>query len=94
VRRLATAEPHLYLDLVTFLEEASSRSDADLQIVLVRPRSNAHLLDLGDVLVLLGIAGTLVLLEAKLAQVGDPADRRTGAPGDFDQVEAGLLGTL
>ena len=93
MRRLAPAEPHFYFDLVTFLEEAAGRSDPNLQVVLVGARSDAHLLDLGDVLILLGIAGTLVLLETELSQVSDPAHGRTGATGDFDEIEAGLLGT-
>jgi len=46
MRRLASPESHLDLDLVALLEEASGRPDAHLQVVIVRARSNAHFLDL------------------------------------------------
>ena len=76
---------------MTVFEEAPRRAYADLQVVLVRARSQADLLDLRDVLVLLGITGAFVLLEPESPQVRDPTHWRICRTGDFDEVEAGVL---
>src|SRR5919202_1957153 len=57
----------------------------------VRARSQADLLDLRDVLVLLRVARALVLLEPEPSQVGNPTHGRIGRRRDFDEVEPGLL---
>src|SRR5262249_9233834 len=87
MRGFATAEPHLDFHLVAVLQKTASGSDAYLQVMLVSPGPQAHLLDLRDMLILLCIASALVLLEAKLANVANSADGRTGTRGDLDQVE-------
>ena len=76
---------------MTFFEEAPRRAHADLQVVLVRARSQADLLDLRDVLVLLCVAGALVLLEPESSQVRDATHWRIGRRRDFDEVEPGVL---
>jgi hypothetical protein len=91
MRSFAAAEAHFDLDLVAVLQETASGSYPHLQVVLVGPWPQTHLLHLGDVLVLLRIAGALVLLEAKLAEIGNAANGRVGICRDFDQVEARLL---
>lgn len=60
--------------------------------MLVGARSQSDLLDLRDMLILLGITRAFVLLEPEPAQVRDATYWRVGCSGDFDQVEAGLLG--
>src|ERR687888_52325 len=45
------------------LEKASSGAQTDLQVVLIGAWPQTHLLDLRDVLVLLGVTGALFLLE-------------------------------
>ena len=62
VGRFTPAKPDFDFDLVALLEEAASRAHAHLQVMVVGPRPQPNLLDLGDVLVLLGVAGTLVLI--------------------------------
>jgi hypothetical protein len=92
MRCFAAAETHLNFHFVAFFEEAACRANTDLQVVLVGAGPQADLLDLGDVLVLLGIPRTLVLLEPESPQVRDAAHRRIRGGGDFDEVEAGSLG--
>jgi hypothetical protein len=91
---LATTEAHFDFYFVPVLEEAASSSHAYLEIMLIRARPQADFFDLGDVLIFLRVARALVLLEPELAQVCDPTHWRIGRRGDFDQVEASLLGTL
>jgi hypothetical protein len=90
--RFSAAEAHLYFYFVAVFEKASSRSDADLEVMVVRARSDAHFFDLRNMLVLSGIASAFVLLETKLAEIGDATDGWICAGRDFDQIEAGLLG--
>ena len=91
MRRLASAEPHLDFDLVAFLEEPPRRPYSDLQIVIIGAWPNPHLLDFRDVLILLGIAGALVLLELELPQIGDAAHGWIGRGRDFDQIKPGFF---
>jgi hypothetical protein len=61
--------------------------------VLVGAWAQTHLLDLGDVLVLLRVTCALVLLEAEFSQVGDATHWWIRRGGHFDQVEACLFCT-
>jgi hypothetical protein len=92
MRRFAAAEADLDLDFVPVFKETACSPDSHLQVVLVGAGPEAHLLDLRDMLVLFRVAGALVLLEPKLADVGDSADRRTRSCRDLDQVEPCLVG--
>jgi hypothetical protein len=92
MRRLAASEPHLHFDFVALLEKSAGGPHPNLQIVVIGARSQPHFLDLGDVLVLLGVASALVLLKLEFAEVGDAADGRIGGRRDFDQVEPCLFG--
>jgi hypothetical protein len=93
MRRLAAAKAHLDFDFVPVFQETTRCSDAHLQIVLVGPWPQPHLLDLRHVLVLLCVPCAFVLLEAELAQVSDATHWRICCGGHFDQVEPGLLST-
>jgi hypothetical protein len=89
--RLAAPEAHLDLDFVALLEKATRGTHAHLEIVIVGARPQPHLLDLRNVLVLLGVAGALILFKLEFAEIGDTAHRRIGRRRDFDQVQAGLF---
>jgi hypothetical protein len=89
---LATPEPHLHLNFVALLEKAPRRSDPHLQVVVIRARTNPHLLDLRDVLVLLRVSGSLVLFEFEFPKIGDTTHRRFGRGGHLDQIQPGRFG--
>lgn len=92
VCRLSAAEAYLDLDFVTVLEEPSRGAHADLEVVLVGARSQAHLFYFRDMLVLLRIPSAFVLFKSESAQVGDTTHWRIGGGSDLDQVEAGFFG--
>jgi len=60
----------------------------ELVVVLVNLRPELDLLDLDDLLVLLGLPDALLLLVLVAAEVHDAANRRHRRSGDLDQVEA------
>jgi len=93
VRGFATAEADLHFHFVTIFQETARRAHADLQIVLVGAGPQSDLLDLRDMLVLLGITRALVLLEPEPPQVRDATNGRVCSSGHLDEVEAGLLGS-
>jgi hypothetical protein len=93
MRRFPPAETHFNFDLVPVLQEPSRRPHPHLQIVVVRARSQAHLFDLGNVLVLLGVTRALVRLELEFAKIGNAAHRRFGRRGNFDQIQPGFFGS-
>ena len=66
--------------------------DLGIEVVGVDARGHANLLDLDDVLVLLGFFFLLQLLEAELAVVHDLADRGRGVRRDLDQIEILFFG--
>ena len=86
-----TAEAHFDLHFVAFFQETSRRPHANLQVMFVSARPQTDLLDLRDVLVLLGVTVAFVLFEPESAEVRDPADRRVGGRRDLDQIAARLL---
>jgi hypothetical protein len=45
MRGFPPAEAHLDFDFVTLLEEAARGANANLQVVVIRPRPKPHLLD-------------------------------------------------
>lgn len=87
----APAKADLHLHLMTFLQEASCRAHAHLQVVLVSARSQADLFHLRHMLVLFRVTRALALLETEASQVGNPTYRWIGRCGDFDQVEPRFL---
>jgi hypothetical protein len=93
VCRFTSPEAHFDLNFVAFLEEAPRGANPDLQVMIVRAWADAYLFDLGNVLVLLGVSGSLVLFEFELPEIGDATHWRLGGRGDLDQVKAGFFGT-
>lgn len=92
MRSLAPTKAHFDFHFMTFFQETPRRPHADLQIVLVGARSQADLLYLRDMLVLLRVTGALILFESVPAQVGDATYGRIRRCGNFDEVKAGFFG--
>jgi len=89
-RHLASAELNRRLDLVPLFEEPDDVPELEVVVVLVDVRPELDFLDLGDLLLPLGLVLFLLLLERELPVVHDLADRRVGLLGDHDDVEAFL----
>ncbi len=77
---------------MTLLEESPRRANADLQVVVIRPRPQPHLLDLRHVLVLLRVPRALVLFELEFAEIGNTTHGWICRRGDFDQIQTDLFG--
>ena len=92
VCHFAAAETHGYFDPVAIVQELLGVFDFGIEVVGVDARGHANLLDLDDLLVLLGFFFFLQLLETVLAVVHDLADRRNGVRRDLDKVKVLLLG--
>src|SRR6185436_2045847 len=86
------AEEDRRLDLVAVLEEALDVLLLELVVVLVDLGPELDLLDLDDLLVLLGLPGALLFLVLIAPEVHDPAHRRVGRGRYFHQVEPFLPG--
>jgi hypothetical protein len=93
MRRFPPTESHFNFYLVPVLQETSRGPHPHLQIVVVRARSQSHLFDLRNVLVLLGVARALVRLELEFAQIGNAAHRWFGRRSNFDQIQPGFFGS-
>src|SRR5262249_30078463 len=92
VRHLASAEENRGLDLVAVSQEALDVLLLELIIVLVHLGTELNLLDLDDLLVLLGLSGALLFLVLVASEVHDAANRRRRRGRNFDQVKSLLLG--
>ena len=92
VRHLAAAEEDRRLHLVAVGEEALDVLPLELVIVLVDLRPELDLLDLDDLLMLLGLPGALLFLVLIAPEVHDAAHRRVGRGCNFHQVEPLLAG--
>src|SRR5262245_55654240 len=86
-----TAEAAGDLHLVARLDEAANRTHLDVEIVIVRLRTDLDLLHLDDGLLLLRFAELLLLFVLELTEVENLADRRYRLGVHLDQVEAGFL---
>jgi hypothetical protein len=76
---------------MSLLEEPTRGSHSDLEVVIVGARSQPHLFDLGDMLVLLSVSGSFFLLELEFAQIRDSAHRWVSRRRNFDEIEPGLF---
>ena len=92
MRHFAAAEAQDELDLVAFLEEAAHGLHLGLVIMVVDAGAQLDFLDLDDLLLLAGLGGLLLLVEAEFAVIEDLADRRIGVGHDLDQIETIFLG--
>src|SRR5262249_12107413 len=91
VSDLAATEHHGHLDLVLLLEKPACVPGLRVEVVIVDPRTELHLLELDHVLLLLCLPRLLRHLELVLAVAHDGNRGGTGGWGDFGQVEALLL---
>jgi len=93
MRRFAAPESHFDLDFVALFQESAGGPHPDLKIVVVGARAYPHFLNLGDMLVFLRVAGSLVGLEFEFPEVGNTAHGRLGRGGNLNEVQPRLFGT-
>ena len=91
VGHLAAAEPNRHLDAIAVLQELLGVLELDVEIVGVDAGGHADFLDLGDMLVLLGLFFLFGLFKAELSVVHDPAHRRGGVGRDLHQIQPLLI---
>ncbi len=88
---LAPAEPDGYLELVAGLYKLGRLADLGVEVVRVDVQRKPDLLDVDDLLILLGFLVFLLLFKAELAVVHQLAHRRGRLRCDLDQVQLLLL---
>ena len=95
VQHLAPAEENGELHFVALLKELSGVVDLDVQVVLVRLRAEANLLQRRDMMLalLVRFPQPTFLLILPFAVVHYPADRGIAGGGDLDEIQAGLSGS-
>ena len=90
VRHFAAAKFQRDLHLHVLAQKIDRVRQLDAQVVRVNARAQLDFLDDGGVLVLLGFLFLLGHFVAEFAEIHQPADRRHGGRGDFDQIHAML----
>ena len=91
---LTTPETDADLNTVAVLEELLGTFDLGIEVVGVDAGAHPDLLDLHDLLILLGFLFTLLLIEAEFGIVHDLADRGDSIGRDLHKVKALLLRQL
>ena len=92
VAHLPPPEPKGDLRLVSVRQESLQIAKLRLVIGFFRPGTELDLLDLYMRLLLPGRSPALVLLEEILPEIHQPANRRLGVGGYFDEVESDFVG--
>ena len=87
---LSPTENDRDLDFVAVIKELSDGARLEFQVVVIDLRPQAHALELGDLLILLGFPLLLCLLILELAVIKDTADRGNGRRSNFHQIHAGF----
>ena len=94
VAHLAAAELHDNTDLIARGQKLLGLIELRLVVVRVDTTGKLNLLDLNDLLLLLGFLLSLLLLEAELTVVHDLAHGGCGLGGDHDQIQLFLIREL
>jgi hypothetical protein len=87
VRHFAPTEHHRHFDLVALLQELRGLPALRREIVIIDLGTNAHFLELDDVLVLARFALLAALFVPELAVIHQAANRRNRIRRDFHQIE-------
>lgn len=91
VRNLTPTEHQGDLDLVPIIQKLARVPDLRLEVMFLDARSEFDFLELDHMLLFLGLASHLGLLELVLPEVHDADDRRASKWRYFNEVEAELL---
>ena len=91
MRHLPAAVHHRHLHFVAIGQELAGVTRLEVEVVIVDARTILHFLQVNHVLLFLGGARSLGLLELELPVVHDLDDRRPGERRDFHEIQAPFM---